>query len=92
MSNYIISNETKKRLIKDIKEVIKGDISKDGIYYIHDESDMLLGYALIIGPQGTPYEYGNFLFKFKFLNDLTQMDGGAVSLVPSSVTNRKPHE
>ena len=69
MSNYIISNETKKRLIKDIKEVIKGDISKDGIYYIHDESDMLLGYALIIGPQGTPYEYGNFLFKFKFPQD-----------------------
>jgi len=69
MSNDIISNETKKRLIKDIKEVINGDISKDGIYYIHDESDMLLGYALIIGPQDTPYEYGNFLFKFKFPHD-----------------------
>ena len=69
MSYDIISNETKIRLIKDIKQVIKEDISKDGIYYIHDETDILTGYALIIGPPDTPYEYGNFLFKFKFPND-----------------------
>jgi len=69
MSYDIISNETKFRLIKDIKQVIKEDISKDGIYYIHDETDILTGYALIIGPPDTPYEYGNFLFKFKFPND-----------------------
>ncbi len=69
MSYHTISNETKIRLIKDIKQVIKGDISKDGIYYIHDETDILTGYALIIGPPDTPYEYGNFLFKFKFPND-----------------------
>lgn len=69
MSYHTISNETKIRLIKDIKQVIKGDISKDGIYYIHDETDILTGYALIIGPPDTPYEYGNFLFKFKFPTD-----------------------
>ena len=45
MSYHTISNETKIRLIKDIKQVIKGDISKDGIYYIHDETDILTGYA-----------------------------------------------
>ena len=27
---------------------------------------MLLGYALIVGPEDTPYAYGNFLFKFVF--------------------------
>lgn len=69
MSDHIISNETKKRLIKDIKQVIKGDISKDGIYYIHHDTDILTGYALVIGPPDTPYEYGNFLFKFKFPTD-----------------------
>ena len=36
------------------------------IYYKHDESNMLTGYALIIGPKDTPYQYGNFLFKFDF--------------------------
>ena len=69
MSAHIISNETKNRLIKDIKQVIKGDISKDGIYYIHDDTDILTGYALVIRPHDTPYEYGNFLFKFKFPTD-----------------------
>lgn len=69
MNNNIISSITVKRLISDIKEIYNNDLSKDGIYYKHDESDMLVGYALIIGPEDTPYEYGNFLFKFNFPYD-----------------------
>lgn len=53
-----------KRLIKDIKEIIKNPI--DNIYYQHDETNMFKGYALIIGPQDTPYAYGNYLFEFTF--------------------------
>ena len=66
MSSNIISSLTVRRLISDIKELKNSDLSKDGIYYKHDESNMLIGYALIIGPENTPYEYGNFFFKFKF--------------------------
>ena len=66
MSHTEISQDTVKRLVKDIKQVLKSDISKDGIYYKHDETNMLLGYALIIGPPDTPYEFGNFLFRFDF--------------------------
>ena len=62
----IITRTTVQRLIADIKEVNKSDLSKDGIHYIHDDSNMLRGYALIIGPEDTPYAYGNFLFKFDF--------------------------
>ena len=69
MANHNISRETIQRLVKDIKQVIKEDISKDGIYYKHDETNMLLGYALIIGMENTPYEYGYFLFKFNFPED-----------------------
>ena len=69
MSTPIISQITVKRLIFDIKDITNNSLSKDGIYYKHDESNMLLGYALIIGPNNTPYEYGNFLFKFKFPHD-----------------------
>ncbi len=53
-----------KRLIKDIKEIMKNPI--DNIYYQHDESNMFKGYALIIGPDNTPYAYGNYLFEFTF--------------------------
>ena len=66
MSDTEIGQDTVKRLVKDIKQVLKSDISKDGIYYKHDETNMLLGYALIIGPDDTPYEFGNFLFRFEF--------------------------
>ena len=69
MNNIVISALTVKRLISDIKEIRKNYISKDGIYYKHDETNMLLGYALIIGPNDTPYAYGNFLFKFEFPSD-----------------------
>ena len=69
MIKSVISGLTVKRLISDIKEIHKNNLSKDGIYYKHDESDMMYGYALIIGPEHTPYEYGNFLFKFNFPND-----------------------
>ena len=68
-NNTIVSKTTVKRLIADIKELSMNPLSKDGIYYKHDESNMLLGYALIIGPQGTPYAAGNFLFKFLFPTD-----------------------
>ncbi len=66
MANRVITATTVKRLISDIKDIINNPLSKDGIYYKHDQENMLRGYALIIGPTDTPYAYGNFLFKFKF--------------------------
>jgi len=69
MAEKSISKTTVKRLISDIKEVQVCDLSKDNIYYKHDETNMFIGYALIIGPEHTPYQFGNFLFKFKFPED-----------------------
>ena len=66
MSSLVVTKDAVNRLVKDIKDVSDPTISKEGIYYKHDESNILLGYALIIGPKDTPYAYGNFLFKFKF--------------------------
>jgi len=62
----VISKETISRLISDVKEVKNEKLTKDGIYYKHSEEDLLKGYALIIGPQKTPYSNGNFLFQFDF--------------------------
>jgi ubiquitin-conjugating enzyme E2 Z len=61
-----ISKDTMKRIISDIKEIRKNPLTEHGIYYEHDDTDLLKGKALIIGPQDTPYADGFYLFKFKF--------------------------
>ena len=57
-------NTNLKRIILDITDLNKSPI--DNIYYFPDEDDITNGYALIIGPENTPYQYGNFLFYFEF--------------------------
>ena len=69
MDNTIITQDTVRRLILDIKEVSRSNLSKDGIYYKHDENNMLKGYCIIIGPNNTPYSFGYYAFKFNFPND-----------------------
>jgi ubiquitin-conjugating enzyme E2 Z len=64
-----IKKETITRLLKDVRDIIKSPLTDNGIYYVHDEEDMLKGYALIIGPSDTPYFGGNFFFEFKFPTD-----------------------
>ena len=54
MSNFI-SKDTINRLIRDVKQIIKSPLTDNGIYYIHDDVDILKGYAMIIGPSDTPY-------------------------------------
>ncbi len=61
-----ISKQTQTRLIKDIKEAMKYGKENSNIFYKHSEDDMLVGYALIIGDDDSPYRYGNYMFKFKF--------------------------
>jgi ubiquitin-conjugating enzyme E2 Z len=53
-----------RRIMIDYKEIINEPLPN--IYYIQDENNILKGYALIIGPEKTPYEYGNYLFEFNF--------------------------
>lgn len=69
MSNIVISKKNLKRLLKDVAHIIKHPLINEGIYYVHDETDMFKGYAMIIGPEGTPYEGGYFFFKFLFSNE-----------------------
>ena len=56
-----------KRLLKDIRNIHCDKTLKDnGIYYIHSTSEMARGYALIIGPEDTPYQHGAYLFEITF--------------------------
>ena len=65
MSNFI-SKDSINRLLKDVKNIIQNPLTENGIYYIHDDSDLLKGYALIIGPEDTPYFGGYYFFELKF--------------------------
>ena len=53
INNKIITRKTQKRLVKDVKDMITNPFTSHGIYYIHDEVNILKGYALIIGPEET---------------------------------------
>ena len=61
-----MNRKNQKRLAKDVIDIIKNPLHDNGIYYKHDEDDMLKGYALIIGPEDTIYNYGYYLFQFNF--------------------------
>jgi ubiquitin-protein ligase len=68
MSTFI-SKESISRLLKDVKQIFKNPLVENGIYYIHDDTDMLKGYALIIGPSDTPYFGGNYFFELSYPTD-----------------------
>ena len=64
-----VSKETIKRLLKDVREMIKSPLDSEGIYYKHDESNILKGYAYISGPFDSVYIGGNYFFTFTFPPD-----------------------
>jgi ubiquitin-conjugating enzyme E2 Z len=64
-----ISKETTNRLLKDIRDIMKNPLTDQGIYYIHDDTDILKGYAMIVGPIDTPYFGGFYFFELNYPND-----------------------
>jgi ubiquitin-protein ligase len=66
VQSQIVSKETISRLVRDIKENKNNPLTSNGIYYRHSDTDMLTGYALVIGPEDTPYHMGFYFFLFKF--------------------------
>lgn len=64
-----ISKDAVKRLLKDIQQIIKNPLHDQGIYYKHSETNMMEGWALIIGPKDSLYCNGYYFFKFTFPPD-----------------------
>jgi ubiquitin-conjugating enzyme E2 Z len=64
-----ITKDTMNRLLKDVRDIIKNPLINQGIYYIHDDTDMLKGYAMIIGPSETPYFGGFYFFEITYPYD-----------------------
>lgn len=67
-----ISNITQKRLIHDITDLYKNPLTEQGIYYQHDDANMLKGYAMIIGPPDSLYHNGFYFFEFTFPHNYPQ--------------------
>lgn len=68
-NNVVVSKETIKRLIKDVKDIKKNPLEEDGIYYKHDDENFMKGYAMIIGPHGSVYYGGYYFFYLDFPSD-----------------------
>ena len=93
----VITKETISRLVRDINTIRKNPLNDNGIYYSHDETDMLKGYAMIVGPDDTPYYGGFYFFEIQFpynypfsppkLNYLT--NDGYIRFNPNLYTNGK---
>jgi ubiquitin-protein ligase len=65
-NNSVIKKDTIHRLIGDIKKIKKSPLHTEGIFYEHDDENLLKGYAMIIGPKDTPYENGLYFFNLAF--------------------------
>lgn len=64
-----VSKETMMRLLRDVKNIRANPLTDNGIYYLHDEDEWLKGYAMIVGPEDTPYFGGFYFFEFRFPTD-----------------------
>jgi len=61
-----ISKNTIKRILSDIKQIISNPLTSNGIYYKHDENNMMKGYAMIVGSEDTPYQFGYYFFEIEY--------------------------
>ena len=87
----IIKKETMQRLLKDVRQIIKHPLVDNGIYYSHDDTDMMKGYAMIVGPYETPYFGGYYFFTFDFPFDYPFSPPKVTFLTNDGLTRYNPN-
>jgi ubiquitin-protein ligase len=87
----IIKTETAKRLLKDIRQIIKHPLTDNGIYYSHDENDITRGYAMIVGPSDTPYFGGYYFFLFEYPDDYPFFPPKVTFMTNDGITRFNPN-
>lgn len=65
----VISKDTLIRLLRDVKTLMKTPLTDNGIFYVHDDAEVLKGYAMIVGPRDTPYFGGYYFFSLNYPTD-----------------------
>ena len=91
MPPIVLKKDTIQRLVNDVSEIIKHPLEEHGIYYIHNEENILEGHALIIGPENTPYAYGYYLFRFIFPTTYPYDPPRLVYLTNDGITRFNPN-
>jgi ubiquitin-protein ligase len=63
-----MSSRRTKRIIKELKELEDSIkiLDESGIYFYYKEENIGILYAMIVGPEDTPYEKGFYFFKFEY--------------------------
>lgn len=64
-----MSQTVPKRLAKEIQDAKTSIMQKQGIFYEFDETNMMIGKAMILGPEDTPYEGCLLCFDIKYPYD-----------------------
>ncbi len=61
-------NIATKRILKEYKDLenSKKLLNDSGVYFHYDESNIKKMYAMIVGPEDTPYAFGYYFFEFDF--------------------------
>jgi len=93
----VITKETITRLLSDVKDIMKKPLTSNGIYYVHDDENMLKGYAMIEGPDETPYFSGFYCFEIFYPTDYPHSppkvdyctNGESIRFNPNLYTNKK---
>ena len=86
-----MKKENIRRLQKDIIDLIKNPLTDNGIYYAHDDTNMLKGYAIIYGPDDSIYRYGAYIFEFLFPVDYPYSPPKLTYLTNDGVTRFHPN-
>lgn len=65
----VAAPQATRRVLKDIQNAQQDIIKQQGIWYCMNESDMTKGFALLKGPEDTPYDGCLLLFSVQFPSD-----------------------
>lgn len=89
--NIPISKESARRILSDVRELMTCPLHDNGIYYVHDEVDILVGYAMLHGQPGTLYDGGYYFFRINFPADYPHTPFSATFLSNDGITRMHPN-
>ena len=61
-----ITKDSIRRVLSDVREMMSCPLTDSGIYYVHDEEDVLVGHAMLYGLPDTAYAGGYYFFRINF--------------------------
>lgn len=86
-----ITKDSIRRVLSDVREIMTCPLTDSGIYYVHDEEDVLLGHAMLYGMPGTIYAGGYYFFRIKFPPDYPHAPLTVTFLTNDGITRMHPN-